>query len=126
MSNNTSHSVVTLVIHQQDMLDPAEQTKPRNSKRYPKWMAHSADTRAKFKIPADATPWTDENPKLRGVPVGCPRVLDLLNVAWARRLQTSKNREMALRGFRLDLSQAVQLKPWRLTGGIGMLLPGTA
>lgn len=62
------------------------------------------------------SPWTDRTDvTLKGVPQ-TPRALDCLNVAWASRLlgnQHVRAPDATLRsGFYVDLTQAVQRKPW--------------
>ena len=68
------------------------------------WKQHSSVVRSSLNIPKDRNPWTDAGAKLHGMD-RCERKLDLVNVAWAARLQEfsgdMSSKEMA-RNFFID------------------------
>ena len=69
-----------------------------------RWRYHSAAVREEFVLPSSSSLWTGRaDVKLQGVPA-CPRIVELLDIAWAVHLQ-----EMALRGEKND---KVQHDPW--------------
>jgi hypothetical protein len=88
-------------------------------KPFNKWQAYTVTVRLGFGVGPDFAPWTSSH-KLHGVPKGCPRVVDLIDVAWIAALskisklppdeQVTAN--MCSIGLFADLSQAVQRKPW--------------
>ena len=71
--------------------------------------------RRKAGVPLDWSPWTSQaHIACCGVPDQKGRCRDVLNVAWAYRLQAHPDVpwEDLVRGFYCDVSQGVQLRPW--------------
>ena len=77
-----------------------------------KWEAHSAETRLKHGVPADARPWT-ESAGLLGVP-HTARVLDLLDTSFAvaRLRNPGIARKEIVKGLWANVSQGVQRLPF--------------
>jgi hypothetical protein len=85
------------------------------SKDWCAWRTHSSTIRAASCIPKNSKPWTTrEGVALRGLP-DSERVRDLLDTAFAiqqRINPASSSTEELLRGLMVDVSVAVQRKPW--------------
>ena len=85
------------------------------SKNFPRWREHSIDERDNLEISRNFKPWTTRpDVKLKGVRV-TPRVLELIDIAWAYRLAAADGslEDMQLReGYFADVSQAVERHPF--------------
>ena len=88
---------------------------------FKQWRRHSADVRSKLGVSSEYSGWTSQAViSLPGVPK-TPRVLDLLNTAWAERLQAcggagNVSTVEARIGFWANVSQAVQRHPYGTPG----------
>lgn len=96
---------------------------------FPKWKEHTAAVRNKMKFGRFWAPWTSrEEVRLHGVPQ-TPRVKDLLNVAFGCRLEECEagtGWHALLGDFVVDLSQAVERKPWGEAGTFTTGVPSLA
>ena len=83
---------------------------------FPRWHVKSAEIRSALSITGDFMPWT--GPPLKGSTLGIigdkERALDVINVAWADRLQQMPlaSVEAAKVGFFANYSQCVSRRPW--------------
>ena len=85
-----------------------------------RWQSHTADVRNKLGISREYNPWTVRPRSLTGVPTDA-RTCDLLNVAWAARLNNSMSEAEAKEHFFVDISQGVQRRRW---GSLSTVLQG--
>ncbi len=102
----------------------------QKSQEFRKWKVHSSTVRAGLSVDPSFSPWTTrEGTKLLGVPRNCPRVLDLIDIAYTAALRRNIKRPIKDRLFvdaliadlYVDLSQACQRKPWSDGGGLKTL-----
>jgi hypothetical protein len=85
-------------------------------KRCPKWKTQTATALHRLGIPLGEKPWTGLGVKRLGLPA-CPRVIALVNVAFADRLQeTGLSPEEAAKGFYADICQSVTMYAWGNSG----------
>ena len=89
--------------------------KQKQSKDWRAWRTHSSTIRAASGIPKNAKPWTTRPAvALRGLP-DSERVHDLLDTAFAMQQRINpagSTTEELVRGLMVDVSVAVQRKPW--------------
>eukprot|EP00929_Paragymnodinium_shiwhaense_P090474 TRINITY_DN50669_c0_g2_i2.p1 TRINITY_DN50669_c0_g2~~TRINITY_DN50669_c0_g2_i2.p1 ORF type:complete len:456 (+),score=59.28 TRINITY_DN50669_c0_g2_i2:192-1559(+) len=84
----------------------------RKSGEHPKWKTHSAKQRAKLEVSASFNPWTARGGVyLRGIKQQDERARDIIEVAWAHRMQ-EQGPSCSPDGFFVDMSQDHTRKPW--------------
>jgi hypothetical protein len=86
---------------------------------FKKWMLHTTQVRSEMNIPRHYKPWSASRPELQAHPNLGERAIDVIDVAWADRLQQQSRRkvgsttEAALAmGYFANVSQAVQRHPF--------------
>jgi hypothetical protein len=99
-----------------------DDTRTRNEEKkttgIQEWEKHSAAVRAELGVPLRYSPWTSQpHITLSGISKGSEkRCRDLIDVAWCARLAANPQADWSelARGFYVDISQSVHMRPWRL------------